>query len=296
MEQKKHKVGYIRVSTDLQVTMRQKLNIKRACPDCVIVEEYASGRSMNRPNWNKLMQSAEKGYISEIYFDEPSRMGRNAKECFSTYRHLFLDLGIRLCFIKGSHINTDVYNESLQYSMSRLDLQSNDEAADKMLNTIFSAIQEYMLALVEEQIYLVFKEAEDESKRLGERTRSGMEAASRRGVKFVTNQGYHYKNSEEWRCRYLVIKYHKDFGGIFTTKKVARIIKHTEKYTLKVLETIKIEQGMLDVSKAKYANKEPYNYEIKGAEKYREEENRLWMERFGHLMKEIGYLATPERK
>ena len=293
---KKLKIGYIRVSSDQQVVDRQRLNIKRACPECIIIEEHYTGTTMDRPNWNKLMIAAEKGKISDIYFDEPSRMGRTASDCFITYKHLFLDLKINLHFIKGSHIDTDVYNESLQSSMDKINVDSNDAAADKMINSIFEAIREYMLALVEEQIYLVFKEAENEAKRLGERTRSGIAAAKKRGVRFVTNQGYHFKNKEEWRCRLLVIKYHKDFGGIFDTPKVSAIIKHGDKYTLKILETIKVEQGLLRASKAKHANCEPYNYEIIGAEYFKEKENELWTERFGHSMKEIQLLPTPAQK
>lgn len=293
---KKIKCAYLRVSTDDQILDRQRLNIKRICPECIVIEEHFTGTTMNRPNWNKLMQSAEKGYISDIYFDEPSRMGRTAEDCFKTYKHLFLDLGVNLHFIKGSHINTEVFNESLQSCMSKIEVKSDDKAADRMINTIFEAIREYMLALAEEQIYLVFKEAEDESKRLGERTKSGIAAAKRRGATFITNQGYHFKNREEWRCRLLVIKYHKDFGGIFDTKKVSQIIKHTDKYTKKIIETIKVEQGIIRKDQAPHANKEPYNYEIKDAEHYKEAENSLWMERYGRSMKQVKILPTPEQK
>ena len=287
MANKKVKIGYIRVSSEQQVLDRQRLNIKRACPEAIIIEEKYTGTTMKRPNWTKLMVSCEKGNVSDIYFDEPSRMGRTAADCFATYKHLYLDLGINLYFIKGSHINTDVYKESMQTQMKSISVNSNDDAANKMINSILDAIQEYMLALVERQIYLVFKEAEDEAKLLGLRTKSGLAAAKRRGVKFNQNLGLHYRNSEEWRCRYLIIKYHKDFGGQFLTDKVAKIIKHSKNCTLKYLETIKVEQGIMLSEDAKHAEKRPYNYEIKTAEEYKLAEDELWVERFGHRMRKV---------
>lgn len=287
MATKKVKIGYIRVSSEQQVLDRQRLNIKRACPEAIVIEEKYTGTTMKRPNWTKLMVSCEKGNVSDIYFDEPSRMGRTAADCFATYKHLYLDLGINLYFLKGSHINTDVYRESMQNQMKSISVNSNDDAANKMINSILDAIQEYMLALVERQIYLVFKEAEDEARLLGLRTKSGLAAAKRRGVKFNQNLGLHYRNSEEWRCRYLIIKYHKDFGGQFLTDKVAKIIKHSKNCTLKYLETIKVEQGMMFSEDAKHAEKRPYNYEIKGAEEYKIAEDELWVERFGHRMRKV---------
>lgn len=287
MATKKVKIGYIRVSSEQQILDRQRLNIKRACPEAIVIEEKYTGTTMKRPNWTKLMVSCEKGNVSDIYFDEPSRMGRTAADCFATYKHLYLDLGINLYFLKGSHINTDVYRESMQNQMKSISVNSNDDAANKMINSILDAIQEYMLALVERQIYLVFKEAEDEARLLGLRTKSGLAAAKRRGVKFNQNLGLHYRNSEEWRCRYLIIKYHKDFGGQFLTDKVAKIIKHSKNCTLKYLETIKVEQGMMFSEDAKHAEKRPYNYEIKGAEEYKIAEDELWVERFGHRMRKV---------
>lgn len=287
MATKKVKIGYIRVSSEQQVLDRQRLNIKRACPEAIVIEEKYTGTTMKRPNWTKLMVSCEKGNVSDIYFDEPSRMGRTAADCFATYKHLYLDLGINLYFLKGSHINTDVYRESMQNQMKSISVNSNDDAANKMINSILDAIQEYMLALVERQIYLVFKEAEDEARLLGLRTKSGLAAAKRRGVKFNQNLGLHYRNNEEWRCRYLIIKYHKDFGGQFLTDKVAKIIKHSKNCTLKYLETIKVEQGMMFSEDAKHAEKRPYNYEIKGAEEYKIAEDELWVERFGHRMRKV---------
>ena len=294
MGKKRVKVGYIRVSSEQQVLDRQRMNIKQACPDAILIEEKYTGRTMNRPNWTKLLASCENGTVSDIYFDEPSRMGRTAADCFATYKRLYLDLGINLHFIKGSHINTDVYKESLEGKMSQIKVDSADPAADKMLNSILQAIQEYMLALVEKQIYLVFQEAENEVKLLGQRTKSGLAAAKRRGVRFDNNKGLHYKNKEEWRSRYLIIRYHEDFGGQYNTAKVANIIKHSKSCTQKYIDTLKVEQNMLNAEDSNYADSRPYNHEIKGAKEFKVQEDKLWVERFGHHMIPIVLADTPE--
>ena len=284
---KKIKIGYIRVSSQAQVVDRQRLNIKRACPDAILIEEKYTGTTMNRPNWLKLLASCEKGHISDIYFDEPSRMGRTASDCFKAYKHLYLDLGVNLHFLKGSHINTDTYRQAVDRQFSTSYSKSDDPAVDKMLSSIMKAIEEYMLALVEKQIYLVFQEAENEAKLLALRTKSGLAAAKRRGVRFDNNLGLHYKNKEEWRCRYLIIKYHTDFGGDFETSKVANIIKHSIQCTQKYIDSIKVEQGMMKLEDSSFANNTPYNHEINGADEFKKLEDELWVERFGNHMKPI---------
>lgn len=188
---KKFQIAYIRVSSDQQDGARQKVNILSRCPDALVVEETCTGRTMDRPMWNKIIQSAEGGHISDIWFDEPSRMGRTAKECFNTYKHLYYDLKINLHFIKSSHISTDVYQKALEGSISAIKIKSGDNCADRMINAIMKAIEDYQLDLIEKQIYMAFKHAEDESNNLSMRVKSGIAEAKKRGVKFGREKGAH---------------------------------------------------------------------------------------------------------
>ena len=158
---KKHNLAYIRVSTEDQLTERQRLNILQRCPDAKFIEEKYTGTTMDRPQWKKIVASAEGGHVNSIWFDEPSRMGRTADECFRTYKHLYFDLGVSLHFIKGGHIDTDVYEKALKSSIDIDDCKSGDKAVDKMISTIISAVTELMLGMLEDQIYYAFKEAED---------------------------------------------------------------------------------------------------------------------------------------
>ncbi len=289
---KQFQIAYIRVSSTMQDTQRQRLNILSRCPDVVFIEEKFTGTTMDRPQWNKIMASAEGGHISDLWFDEPSRMGRTAKECFETYKHLYFDLKVNLHFIKNSHISTDVYEQALNNSILNSKIKSGDKSADKMLNKILEAVEVYMLELLEKQIYMAFKNAEDEAKNLSMRVKSGIENAKKRGVKFGREKGAHYKSMSEYRALPLIVKYYRGFGGHYNTSGVARIIGMTETTTKKYIENIKVEQGLLKLSDAKHANKIAYNVQLSGIDTYLEEADRIWERRYGEKMKRGEVLPT----
>ncbi len=79
--------GYIRVSTMNQNLERQRVNILREYPNAIIYEEKFSGKTDNRPVFQKLLRSVKEG--DTIVFDEVSRMSRNATEGFKDYKALF---------------------------------------------------------------------------------------------------------------------------------------------------------------------------------------------------------------
>ncbi|MBR6396221.1 MAG: recombinase family protein [Lachnospiraceae bacterium] len=282
---KKFNIAYIRVSSEEQLTERQRVNILKRCPDAVFVIEKYTGRTMDRPQWNKILTSAEKGHVSSIWFDEPSRMGRTADECFKIYKHLYFDLGVSLHFIKGSHCDTEVYEQALNSSIDIKESKTGDGAADKMINAILGAVHIFMLSMIEDQIFYAFKEAEDEVKNLSARTKSGIEEARRRGKRIGGIKGSHYRSKTEWKAMPLIIKYSREFGGKYDLAGVARITGLTVLTVRKYIENIKIEQGLLNLESAKYADKKDYNMEIQGIDKYKEDAEKIWMERYGKQMK-----------
>lgn len=282
---KKFQIAYVRVSTLSQQVERQKLNILEKCPDVVFVEEKHTGRTMDRPQWNKIMASAEGGHISDLWFDEPSRMGRTAQECFLQYKHLFFDLGINIHFIKCSHVSSEVFETALNESISKHKVDSGDKAADKMVNTILKAIEEYMLEMIERQIYMAFKKAEDESEHLSMRVRSGIANAKEKGVKFGRTTGSHFKSKKEWMSMPIILKHYRGFGGYYNTKGIAKLIGVSTVTAKKYIENIKVEQGLLDISRAKYANIREYNMQLEDVDEYIREAEQIWIERFGYEMK-----------
>lgn len=79
----KHTAVYIRVSSDKQLHRSQLADLKRwqdANPD-VTTKEYrdkASGKSMDRPGWNKLWSDVETGKVDRILVWRLDRLGRTA--------------------------------------------------------------------------------------------------------------------------------------------------------------------------------------------------------------------------
>ena len=143
--------GYIRVSTANQNLERQRTNIKMAFPEAVIYEEKFTGKTDNRPVFQKLLKSVKKGDV--IVFDEVSRMSRNAEEGFKDYKALF-DKGVELRFIKEPQINSDVYKTALQTS---IEMTGNDIA-----DVYIEATNHVLMILAEQQIMAAFEHAEKE--------------------------------------------------------------------------------------------------------------------------------------
>lgn len=157
--------GYIRVSRKQQSIERQERNIKSVFPDAVIIKESFTGTIMDRPEWQKLYKRIQPG--DEIIFDSVSRMSRNAKDGFEVYKDLY-QKGVKLVFLKEPHINTDVYKQALEKKI---------ELTGKKVDYILRGINEYLMALAEEQIKIAFEQSEKEINDLRQRTKEGIETA-----------------------------------------------------------------------------------------------------------------------
>ena len=76
--------AYCRVSTKHQRIARQITNITELYPKAIIIREFYTGTTQNRPQWEKLMTQIKTG--DTIVFDSVSRMSRNAEEGYSDYK------------------------------------------------------------------------------------------------------------------------------------------------------------------------------------------------------------------
>lgn len=85
--------GYARISRKEQSIDRQIRNIRAACPDVHIVQEAYTGRTMQRPVWDKLFSKVYNG--DTIIFDSVSRMSKSADDGVQTYFQL-MDRGVSL--------------------------------------------------------------------------------------------------------------------------------------------------------------------------------------------------------
>ena len=70
-------------------------------------------------------------------------MSRNADEGFRLYEQLY----VNLVFLKESHINTETYRKILNEKKISLNLNSGDEATDKLMKSILEALNGYIMTL-----------------------------------------------------------------------------------------------------------------------------------------------------
>ena len=150
-DKKKMTVGYARVSTPKQKLKRQIENLKSAYPEIIVVAEVFSAKTDNRPRWQKLLRQCRNGIVEKIVFDEVSRMSRDAESGFATYKELY-DLGIEIEFLKEPHINSSVFRDACKNNIN-VDTSSMDDETARLLNTVLSGVNDYMMAIAEKQIY-----------------------------------------------------------------------------------------------------------------------------------------------
>ena len=150
-------------------------------------------------------------------------MSRNAEEGFSLYMELF-SMGVSLVFLKEPHINTESYKKAMEGIIS-VNITSGHNAADKMINSIMDAINEFMQAKVKEDIKLSFERAEEEVVLLHKRISDGMKTIQRANERYritgetdkikqiggVSGKKLTTKKSIEKKAE--ILKHSVDFGG-----------------------------------------------------------------------------------
>ena len=215
--------GYARVSTQQQNIERQVRNILSENKDAVIVRETYTGKTLSRPEFEKLLKTIKPG--DTLIFDSVSRMSRNAADGFKLYQDLYTR-GVNLVFLNEHHIDTDTYKKELEKLIS-LEVRTGDGATDDLLNSILDALNKYILKLAEKQIYLSFAQAQKEVDDLRQRTREGIETARRNGKQIggVAGSKLHVKKQEP--IKELIKEHSKDFFGNLNDRDVLAIINNT---------------------------------------------------------------------
>lgn len=206
--------GYCRISTKQQSIERQIRNIKELYPNVIIVEEvYTATKIEGRKEWIKLLKAVRKG--DTIVFDSVSRMSRNAKEGIELYKGLY-DRGVELVFLKEQHINTTTYKKAMTNSV---------ELTNTLVDKILVGINDYLLALAEEQIKLAFKQSEKEVKDLQQRTKEGMETARLNGKQIGQLKGTKLTTKKSIVAKEKIKEFSKDFSGSLKDVDVIKLIR-----------------------------------------------------------------------
>lgn len=196
---------------------RQVRNIIEQYPKAKIMKEiYTRVKFDGRKEWYKLMNIVCAG--DTIIFDSVSRMCGNADEGCRIYKELF-EKGINLVFLKEPHINTEVYKQALE---NQLNVVSNtgNQATDNLLNNIISALNDYTIALAEQQIRIAFEQAEKEVVDLHQRTKEGIQTARLNGKQIGLEKGTKLTTKKSISAKEIIKKHSADFGGSLNDSEV----------------------------------------------------------------------------
>ena len=177
--------AYCRVSTKHQRIARQITNITELYPKAVIIREFYTGTKQDRPNWNKLIEQIKTG--DTIVFDSVSRMSRNAQEGFKDYKMLY-ELGIHLIFLNEPLINTSVF-DSTKSNLLSIQVETGNEAVDNFFKGNIELINNFLMALAEEQIKAAFEQSEKEVTDLHSRISQGIRESKKNGTKIGLSKG-----------------------------------------------------------------------------------------------------------
>lgn len=140
-------------------------------------------------------------------------MSRDAEEGFQVYKELY-SKGVNLVFLKEHHIDTSVYKKALENGVAM--------TGDKV-DLILKGVNEYLMALAEEQIKLAFQQAEKEVKDLQERTKEGIETARMNGKQIGLEKGTKLTTKKSLAAKEVILKHSKDFGGTLTNEEVWKL-------------------------------------------------------------------------
>ena len=201
--------GYCRVSTNHQRITRQVTNIKEEHPHAIIIKEFYTGTTQNRPLWDKLMKQVQKG--DTIVFDSVSRMSRNAEEGFKDYKSLY-ELGVNLIFLNEPLINTSVFDSS-KSNLLKITVETGNSAVDNYFKGNIKLINDLLMALAEEQIKAAFIQSEKEVSDLHIRISQGMRESKSSGTPIGLPKGSKLTTKKEIKCKEIILKHSKDFNG-----------------------------------------------------------------------------------
>ena len=201
--------AYCRVSTQHQKLARQITNITAIYPTATIIKEFYTGTKQDRPNWNKLMSQIKTA--DTIVFDSVSRMSRNADEGFKDYKMLY-ELGVNLIFLNEPLINTSVF-DSTKNNLLNINIETGNTAVDDFFKGNVQLINNFMMALAEQQIKAAFEQSEKEVTDLHSRISQGMREAKKNGVKIGLPQGTSLTTKKSLECKAIIQKHSTDFGG-----------------------------------------------------------------------------------
>ena len=201
--------GYARVSTKHQRITRQVSNILEKYPEAIITKEFYTGTTQARPLWERLLKRLDTG--DTVVFDSVSRLARCSAEGFKDYKVLF-EKGVNLVFLNEPLINSDVF-AATRNNLLNISVETGNSAVDEFFRGNIELINNFIMALAEEQIKAAFDQAEKEVTDLHERIKQGMREARKSGSNIGLSKGATLTTKKSLHCKVIIQKHSKDFNG-----------------------------------------------------------------------------------
>ena len=148
-------------------------------------------------------------------------MSRNAEEGFKDYKALY-ELGVNLIFLNEPLINTSVF-DSTKNNLLSIDIATGNAAVDSFFKGNIELINNFMMALAEEQIKAAFDQAEKEVTDLHSRISQGIREAKKNGTQIGLPKGTSLTTKKSIECKALIKKHSKDFGGTLDDSDVMKL-------------------------------------------------------------------------
>ena len=211
--------GYCRVSTKHQRIDRQVTNITELYPRATIIREFFTGTTQSRPQWEKFITQVKKE--DTIIFDSVSRMARNSAEGYKDYKYLY-ELGVNLVFLNEPMINTSVL-DTTKNKLLNINIETGNQAVDNFFKGNIALINNFIMALAEEQIKTAFDQAEKEVVDLHSRISQGIREAKRNGTQIGITKGSTLTTKKSINCKAIIQKHSKDFGGTLDDADVMKL-------------------------------------------------------------------------
>lgn len=125
---------------------------------------------------------------------------------------MLYERGINLVFLNEPLINTSVF-DATKSKLLNVSIDTGNQAVDAFFKGNIQLINDFILALAEEQIKAAFDQAEKEVTDLHSRISQGMREAKKNDVKIGLSKGTSLTTKKSIECKAIIQKHSKDFGG-----------------------------------------------------------------------------------
>ena len=127
-------------------------------------------------------------------------------------KQMLYERGVNLIFLNEPLINTSVF-DSTKNNLLNIDIATGNAAVDDFFKGNIALINNFMMALAEEQIKAAFDQAKKEVTDLHSRISQGIREAKKNGTHIGLPKGSTLITKKSLNCKAIIKKHAKDFGG-----------------------------------------------------------------------------------